>query len=396
MRLIYVLLFLLCLSCTVPEPEYVGNGSETTNGIIAGTLTLESGTPAIAAKVQLRDSSTTAIDSTTTNSTGYFQFSNVTPGTYSLLASDSNRSFQWFKDSVTLNDTSPSVEFIETLSSARTINFTTPTINDNIQLRISFPELGQTENFNHATAGQITIPEGTFIYELYASQSSLSDAQEVLVTIDTINPNSADSLGTIEIYTLQGDSSQVLFDDFEDSDHISNFFTPWYTFDDRATSGISAIKTFDDQPLSQPPGFNNSTNAGSITFTLIPNTTSDPVFVGLGTHLGKDYTPYLTDLSKLKSITFNHTSTKHHTITFCLISKLYNNTQLCTYPIDASLGIWASKTIPLSLFNKTPAITLIGKEAFMKGVNSFAFIMNTGTESGETTFSIDDLMFYFE
>ncbi len=399
-KILISILLMLLLGCSVPNDSLAGNGSETTNGIISGTITFESDTPAIAAKVNLLDTLQSVVQSTTTDSHGSFTFSQVTFGVYSIAATSSDSSSTWFSDSIVLSKIIPQVTLSESLQQSYSLTIPLNALTPNLQYTVTIPELNITSTPTQSNSiTLVAIPPGTYTLELWVSAISPTDTPSILYSQQSVTMNNSDStISAPQQFKLHNLSKSITIDTFEDGDIESAIGTNWFTFDDSNKQGTSVINTLNPKnTLATNSGF-ESTYAAAVTFSFGASSGTIGPYTGLGVHLGENFSKRVTDLSDLNSITFDYLTEGNYTLTLCLVSGVYNATNLCFDNIPLTNSQWKSKTAPTDKLRLGSNSFSLTNEQTIQNIDHILFRMNPidSPLSESLSLSIDNLKFYFD
>lgn len=399
-NIIISILLTLFFGCSVPHDSMAGNGSETTNGIIAGTITFESDTPAIAAKVQLLDTLQSIVQSTITDSHGSFSFTEVSYGFYSITATSNDSLHTWLSDTILLTKSNPSINVSESLQPSYALTIPLNPLTPELQYTATIPELNITSAPTQSNTITLTaIPVGTYTVELWVNTITPADAPKILYNQQTISiVNSDSTISALPQFKLNEHSNKVTIDTFEDNNSESALGTNWFTFNDSSTMGTSTINTIHQKnTFTSSPGF-ESTYAATVTFLFGESTGTIGPYTGLGLHLGENYSKRVTDLSDLNSITFDYTTEGNYALSLCLVSDLYNATTLCFDNLLMTSSKWKSKTVPTNMLHLGNNSFSLTARQLTQNIDHILFRMTPSDSvlSESLNLSIDNVQLFFD
>lgn len=399
---------ILPIGCTKSPTEVAGDGgagSETTNGVVTGTILTPGGAPMADAFVSLHEHAEDysldprIVDTTRSGEQGEYRFEQVAQGLYKIRALSADSSQSVVVDSAEVADENDTITVeVQTRASA-SIEATWPYGSDfsrHIALRGS-PWAAAADS---AGVARLTgVPEGTYLLQ-YILHDPLSDGRVVASTESVTVTAGTPATGTAQpIKPLGSGAGTVVFDDFELAWMRTVEGKGWWSFTDVKTGGNSVVTSGkSDDSFLVSPGYGDTGQCARFSFTFGSQRVGK--FVGFGTFLGDmqgDEEPRQLITCKSfvgvdsMSLALKGTGSS---VAVSLKSDLTNEVvQLIR--IDSLPDVWRRYSVDFAALAAADTSSAYTWDQKMRYMTRF-HIMSTSYVSGETgTVRVDDVVFYY-
>jgi hypothetical protein len=286
--------------------------------------------------------STNVVAYTVSSAQGYYQFSKVAQGSYSIRALSADSSLVVSAAAISVISNADTITRRDTLQKACTLTGScllprsgTARVFCAIQNKPFFAELDGSGRFNFTTLE----PGPAELRIVVTDSGRAAIAATRSMVLQNNAPNNA---GIIDRLVIVNNSKDVVLDDFEDSTIFNANGNIWWPYTDSSIGGTTTA-IFE---VGVSPGAFDSGRCIRSTYML--DTIRPWTFAGIGTTLGPriDGLPVVYDLTKLSSISFSCRGTPSRRIdilVLCPVAKVY--TLLTTlYSIPQT---WTTITLPI-------------------------------------------------